>query len=161
MTGLRLFDPPGSALDSQRRSLLYIAGFCLIAFAIESVYLFSPSVNPGRDWYLWLPALLCGLMALAIRLHAPVDAARAPRPRVRPESPPQAPEAATSLDDLGSWRSQRARTFSAHDLRYLPPLPDAPAASTSRKTRKRKQTKSVDPWEKVLEDLDRRDARRF
>jgi hypothetical protein len=65
-----------------------------------------------------------------------------------------------ALDDLGAWRSVRARGFSQYDMNMpSEPLPSAPKerAGGPDAARAKKEHKPVDPWARVLEEMDSRD----
>jgi hypothetical protein len=87
----------------------------------------------------------------------PAAAKAQPKPA---ETPPA--DDTTALDDLGAWRSRRARGFSDYDMNMpAEPLPSAPQEHRSGPdtTRAKKEHKPFDPWAKVLEEMDSRDRK--
>jgi hypothetical protein len=134
-----------------------MVAFCALAFALNSATLFDRTVyarDQGTIWPLLLLALLSGSMALWIRRSGNMDRADIGQPsRIGPATP------GSGLTDLAAWRSARSRDFTNYDLKYLPALPttsERPAGGKRATTRKKAPKDAMDPWLRVLDQLEGR-----
>jgi hypothetical protein len=155
----KLLDHDLSPEARKRRSRLYIAAYCLLAFTFQAS-LAGGEASQQLVAYEFGLALLTGLMALVLRLDPASIHLRSFRRQASPKSMAPTPEHAAKLDRIVEIRAER-RGFNPTSLSEAFPALDATSENTALASRKPQSqtTKTRDPFSNVLADLSKKDGR--